>query len=286
MIADFVSLLLRGVTFDFNAGVAMKFLKKLFLLGLISLAGWGIYSAGQNDLFSFLSSDSDGSVQMAKKDRAVKPKSFFKQVKDVMPAPVKKYDYTFFETLEDVKLERYVDLDGKVKVMKKTVHSWVDEVGKVIHEPRILLAAYKEPGEDSNESSSYDDIINKLDDLMKEEPKKKAVPRTVSPSPAKHSSPPAVPASSTRRVAPPTPSFKAYMVQVSSFKKLSHARSLESKLQKKGYSPFVKSVEVSKKGTWYRVFLGKYQTEASARAAAQEAQRLHKLKAIVLKSSR
>ena len=75
------------------------------------------------------------------------------------------------------------------------------------------------------------------------------------------------------------------MVQVSSFKKLSHARSLESKLQGKGYSAFVKSVEVSKtKGIWYRVFLGKYQTEANARAAAKKAQRLHNLKTLVLKS--
>ena len=255
----------------------MGFFKKLLFLSLFGLAGWGLYSAGQNDLFSFLDGESEEQIQMAKKDRAVKPKSFFKQAKDVMPAPVKKYDYTFFETLEDVDLERYVDLDGKVKVMKKTVHSWVDDVGKVIHEPRILLASYKEPGEESEKPSSYEDIINKLDDLMKEEPKKKTAPRTASPK---------VSSGSTKRVVPSAPSFKAYMVQVSSFKKLSHARSLESKLQKKGYSSFVKSVEVSKKGTWYRVFLGKYQTEASARAAAQKAERLHKLKTIVLKTSR
>jgi hypothetical protein len=97
----------------------MGFFKKLFLLGLLGLAGWGVYSAGQNNLFSFLNSDSEDQVQLAKKDRAVKPKSFFKKVKDVIPAPVKQYDYTFFETLEDVDMERYVDLDGKVKVMKK-----------------------------------------------------------------------------------------------------------------------------------------------------------------------
>ncbi len=108
----------------------MGFLKKVFLLGLLGLAGWGIYSAGQNNLFSFLSSESDEQVQVAKKDRAVKPKSFFRKVKDVMPAPVKQYDYTFFETLKDVDLERYVDLDGKVKVMKKTVHSWQSPSGR------------------------------------------------------------------------------------------------------------------------------------------------------------
>ena len=266
----------------------MEFLKKVFLLSLLGLAGWGIYSAGQNNLFSFLSSESEEQVQLAKKDRAVKPKSFFRKVKDVMPAPVKRYDYTFFETLEDVNLERYVDLDGKVKVMKKTVHSWVDEVGKVIHEPRILLASYKEPDEGAEKpSSSYEDIINKLDDLMKEKPKKKVTPPTARPSSVKRSSPPRVSSDSAKRPAPSTPSLKPYMVQVSSFKKLSHARSLESKLQRKGYSAFVMSVEVSKaKGVWYRVFLGKYQTEANARAVAQEAQSLHNLKTIVLKSSK
>ena len=250
----------------------MGFFKKLLFLGLFGLAGWGLYSAGQNDLFSFLDGESGKKVQVAKKDRATKPKSFFKQVKDVMPAPVKKYDYTFFETLEDVNLERYVDLDGKVKVMKKTVHSWVDDVGKVIHEPKILLASYKDPEEKSEKSTSYEDIINKLDDLMKEEPKKRVTP-------------PVAPTGSAKKaVTPSVISRKHYRIQVSSFRKMSHARALESKLQKKGYSAFIKSVEVSKaKGTWYRVFLGEYQTEASARAAAQKAQRLHKLKTIVLK---
>jgi hypothetical protein len=253
----------------------MGFLKKVFSLSLLGLAGWGIYSAGQNNLFSFLSSEPGEQVQVAKKDRAVKPKSFFKQVKDVMPAPVKKYDYTFFETLEDVNLERYVDLDGKVKVMKKTVHSWVDEVGKAIHEPRILLASYKEPDEGTEKPSSYEDIIEKLDNLMKEKPKKKVTP-SIAPA-----------GSAKRAVAPSTVSSKPYRVQVSSFRKLSHARALESKLQRQGYSAFVVSVEVSKaKGVWYRVFLGKYQTEENARAVAKEAQRLHNLKTIVLKASK
>ena len=266
----------------------MRFLKKVFLLCLLGLAGWGVYSAGQNDLFSSLDSASEEQVQLAKKDRAVKPKSFFNKVKNVMPAPVKQYDYTFFKTLEDVDMERYVDLDGKVKVMKKTVHSWVDEVGKVIHEPRILLASYKDPEErEEKPVSSYEDILNELDDLMKERPKKKSVPPTARPSSAKRSSPSKVPSESVKQTAPSVPSLKPYMVQVSSFKKLSHARSMESKLQRKGYSAFVVSVKVSKaKGTWYRVFLGKYQTEANARAVAKEAQNLHNLKTIILKSSK
>lgn len=254
----------------------MGFLKKVFVLSVFSLAGWGLYSAGQNDLFSFLNGGSEEQIQLAKKNLAVKSKTFFKQAKDAMPAPVKQYDYTFFETLEDVDLERYVDLDGKVKVMKKTVHAWVDDVEKVIHEPRILLASYKEPDEGSEKpSSSYQEIIEKLDNLMKEEPKREVTPL-------------AVPASSAKRaVAPSTVSSKPYSIQVSSFRKQSHARALESKLKKQGYSAFVVSVEVSKtKGHWYRVFLGKYQTEASARAAAEKAERLHNLKTIVLKSSK
>lgn len=266
----------------------MRFLKKVFLLSLLGLAGWGIYSAGQNNLFSFLDGGLGKQVQIAKKDRAVKPKSFFRKVKDVMPAPVKQYDYTFFETLEDVDLERYVDLNGKVKVMKKTVHSWVDEVGKVIHEPRVLLTSYKDPGEGAVKSpSSYEDIINELDDLMKEKPKKEAASTAAPPNSVKRGSPPRGFSGSAKRADPPALSFKPYMVQVSSFKKLNHARSMESQLQRKGYSAFVMRVEVSKtKGHWYRVFLGKYQTEANARAAAKKAQHLHNLKAIILKSSK
>ncbi|MFB3060599.1 MAG: hypothetical protein ACE10C_04435 [Candidatus Binatia bacterium] len=123
----------------------MGFLKKLVFLGLLGGVGWGMYHAGQNNLFSFLEGEFGESIQMVKKDRAVKSRSFFRTIKDVVPAPVKQYDYTFLETLEDVDLERYVDLDGKVKVMKKTVHSWVEKVEKVIDQPRILLASYKEP---------------------------------------------------------------------------------------------------------------------------------------------
>ena len=277
----------------------MGFLKKVFFLGLVIAVGWVMYYAGENKLFTFLSSEPEKQVQVVKKDRAVKPKSFFGRVKEVVPAPVKNYDYTFFETLGDVDLERYVDLDGKVKVMKKTVHSWVDGVEKVIHEPRIILASYKEPdgGTGKPPSSSYQDIINRLDELMEEKPKKKVAPPTAPPGSAKRATPstiprkkvapPIAPSSSAKRAVPSAVSLKPYMVQVSSFKKLSHARALESKLKRKGYPAFVMSVQVSPtKGRWYRVFLGKYQTEANARAVARKAQRLHKLKTIVLKSSR
>ena len=266
----------------------MGFLKKLVFLGLLGGVGWGMYHAGQNNLFSFLEGEFGETTQMVKKDRAVKSRSFFRQAKDIVPAPVKQYNYTFFETLEDVDLERYVDLDGKVKVMKKTVHSWVDEVEKVIDEPRILLASYKEPdGGSSKLGDTYDDIIRKLDDLMKEKPKKKVTPPAALSGPAKRSVTPVVPSSSAKRAVPSAQSRKPYRVQVSSFRKLTQARALESKLKGKGYSAFVMSVEVSKtKGRWHRVFLGDYQTEANARAAARNAQRLHNLKTIVLKASR
>ena len=120
---------------------------------------------------------------------------------------------------------------------------------------------------------------------MKEKPKKKDS-STPSSSPNGDSLRGST-GSAKRAVAPSTVSSKPYMIQVSSFRKLSHARALESKLQQKGYPAFVMSVEVSKaKGVWYRVFLGKYQTEANARAVAQKAQRRHNLKTIVLKSSK
>lgn len=283
----------------------MGFLKKVFFLGFVGAVGWGMYYAGENDLFSFLSIESEEQAQLVKKNRAVKPKSFFAKVKEIVPAPVKNYDYTFFETLGDVDLERYVDLDGKVKVMKKTVHSWVDEVEKVIDQPRIILASYQEPdggtasepSSSSYQEASYQEIIDRLDALMKDEPPKKVAPPSPPPGSARRAAPVTVPrkkiapsiapSSSAKRAVSSAIPLGPYMVQVSSFKKLTHARAMVSKLKDKGYRAFVMSVQVSQtKGRWYRVFLGKYQTQANARAAAQKAQRLHKLKTIVLKASR
>ncbi len=301
----------------------MGFLKKAFLLGLVGALGWAMYYAGENNLFSFLGSESEQQFQRVKKDRAVKAKSFFRTVKEIVPAPIKNYDYTFFETLGDAAMDRYVDLDGKVKVMKKTVHSWVDGVEKVIDEPHVILASYQEPDGSavqpsppsyqtsykepdggagkppsaSYQEASYQDIINRLDALMKDEPKKKVAPPTAPPSSARRAAPVTVPrkkvtpstapSSSAKRAVPSAIPLRPYMVQVSSFKKLTHARALASKLKRKGYRAFVMSVQVSQtKGRWYRVFLGKYQTQANARAAAQKAQRLHKLKTLVLKASR
>ena len=259
------------------------------IAGMVGFVGWGLYYAGANNLFAFLDGESDKPVQLVKKERAVKPRTLIHKVKDVVPAPVKQYDYTFFETLDNVDLEQYVDLDGKVKVMKKTVNAWVDQVEDVIHEPRVLLASYKEPGGAAEKpGDSYEDIIRKLDEIMKKKPKKSAPP----PEPVT----PAVP-SKPAVTSPPVPiapsaastamKRQPFLVQVSSFRKLTQARKLESDLRKKGYSSFVMSVQVSpSKGLWYRVFLGDYATESNARAAAKKAERLHKLKTIVLRASR
>jgi len=290
LITKFSPCWFRGSHQILRMGNTMGFFKKIIFLGLLGAVGWGMYQAGEKHLFSFFSDNSEKNTQLVKKDHAVKSESIFKKIKNVVPAPVKQYDYTFFETLEDVDLDRYVDLDGKVKVMKKTVHSWVNEVEKVIQEPRIILASYKEPDGDNENpsSSSYKDILNQLDDLMEEEPRKKSPePSAIAPNTPKQEISPRITSGSARRTAPSSLSLGPYMVQVSSFKKLSQARSLESKLKAKGFPAFVRSVEISKtKGVWYRVFLGKYQNEANARAAADQAQRLHNLKGIVLKEAK
>jgi cell division protein FtsN len=82
-------------------------------------------------------------------------------------------------------------------------------------------------------------------------------------------------------VASPTPSERrpmaalatqhgAYTVQVSSFAHRPEARAFAAALTRQGFSPFVVTKKIPKKGTWYRVRVGRFET----REAAVQAQHL------------
>ncbi len=63
---------------------------------------------------------------------------------------------------------------------------------------------------------------------------------------------------------------KTYTVQVSSFKELAPAQSLQARLQKKGYPAYLLLVDTTGKGAIYRVFLGKYIGSDKAKTAASK----------------
>ena len=58
-----------------------------------------------------------------------------------------------------------------------------------------------------------------------------------------------------------------YTVQVSSFQTEREANAAAASLRRKGFTPFVVNADVSKRGTWYRVRLGRFTKQADAAKA-------------------
>jgi cell division protein FtsN len=58
-----------------------------------------------------------------------------------------------------------------------------------------------------------------------------------------------------------------FTVQVSAFQSLPEAQAFSAGLERKGYRPFVVSTSIAGRGTWYRVRLGRFDDEATAKAA-------------------
>ncbi len=58
-----------------------------------------------------------------------------------------------------------------------------------------------------------------------------------------------------------------YTIQVYSFQSMAEARASAASLERKGYEPFVVKSQITGKGTWYRVRLGRFGTEAHAKRA-------------------
>ena len=55
-----------------------------------------------------------------------------------------------------------------------------------------------------------------------------------------------------------------FTIQVSSFRDRTKADKIIDTLTQKGYNPYVVSMDLGDKGTWYRIYVGKYDTKAQA----------------------
>lgn len=60
-----------------------------------------------------------------------------------------------------------------------------------------------------------------------------------------------------------------FTVQVSAFQSLAEARTFAAKLERADFKPFIVRSEIAGKGTWFRVRLGRFATEAEAMQAKQ-----------------
>ncbi len=243
--------------------IVMRFLiKSFFWAFLLAGFGWGMYFVGQEDLLSLTKIKNEG-MKVAKKIHAVKPPFLKEALKAVEPGPSGKYDFTFFDTLDDVDLNEYVDLNGKV--MKRVVSSWVDKVEGVIADPpSIPKFSIGKKGSSSGVSKSEE---SKWEERAFYEPSGE-----LSPEP------------SETKLADSRPEPGKYRVQVSSFRDLKYARSLETRVLAQGYPAFVAPAEVAGKGSWFRVYLGEYASYKQAQVVAHRAQSRGHLKPIILTS--
>ena len=76
---------------------------------------------------------------------------------------------------------------------------------------------------------------------------------------------------------------KKFTIQVASFQDKARAEIVASSLKQKGYQPAISPKELPEKGTWYRVFVGDFDTEEEARSLLEKLKESHKDSFIKLK---
>jgi cell division protein FtsN len=72
-----------------------------------------------------------------------------------------------------------------------------------------------------------------------------------------------------------------YTVNVASFRERVRAERLTKGLEKKGYKAFVEEAAISKKGTWYRVAVGRFSSRGEAQAFARTLKEKEKMDSFV-----
>lgn len=258
-------------------------LKTRFILILFFFAiGAGTGYAWRSNIFapSLESEDQEATV---KKMSAVKPDNLKKKLRDVVPAPQVKNDFTFFDTLTDVSQNRFIDLDGSI-IEKAGYEQEVltgdpeAETGNVVEDQEEGVVAAPQPEGDQvaqkDSQKSLEDRIKELEALVEDEPE---------PAPKKNQSTqtPSWKQPESEMTSAPSGETR-FQVQVSSFREVERARALEAKLQDKGYPAFYTPVALPGKGVWYRVFLGEFEKRATAEEAARLARMRDSLNTVIL----
>jgi len=241
--------------------------RKLLKWSVFAVLGWLVYLAGSEDVFSGLFKGNNPEV--TRKVHAIKPHIAIGTNEEVEPAAKAPFDFTFFDTLKDAELVRYVDLNGKV--VKRKVDRWMDEVEDVVAETEAIpkLAKKVDALFETSKVGRNPQVSSpqpwKNEDSKSEKIKKVSVPQ---PPPV-----PLVPVSESQ-----------FLVQVSSYREARLAKNLEADLRKKGFSAFVTTARVAgKEGQWHRVYLGRFANMDEAQKAVQKARQQYKLSPIVLK---
>jgi len=233
------------------------------LIFLLVIAGAGFYLGGTHALgsFAFFSPEVH---RIEKKISVVKPKHFHSDRKKLRRAALYENDkLSFFTVLNDPSMSKMVGLKGEIYKHYRS-HS-VKSASATVRPAKIITAV----------------------PVVKRKVKKAALPvesPELKPTPPKETRVEAKRVETARAVERELSAFLAYAVQVSSFRTLERAEMLKGSLATKGYASFIGKTELpDNKGTWYRVYIGRYLDRAGAEVAAARVQREEKLQAMVIK---
>ena len=213
-------------------------MRPLLVMIFLVASAVGLHFSGINLLGGFQKKEAS-----VKKLRAVKPKFIRDKVAQVASD---KQVYTFFETLNDPTMTRYVGLNGKLLPAVLPLERTVIVPAKSTATSSIPPVAKTEQSEPLAEP----EIKHDLDIRTEIEGR----PR--------------------------------YAVQVSSFRDAGRAGALKMRLQEKGFDAFLMQAELADHaGTWHRVFLGRYADEKKAQEAARMVRSQYKLNAVVVRKT-
>jgi len=225
------------------------FLQKFLYALVLGFAGFGLFS-GWTAAKEFLSKNSVEETKVVQKISPVKPDFAHNHPVYSMHSKERTADdFTFFDILNDPAMKKMVGLNGQ----------------PISSTPVRLKSPPQKPAKQSP-------VLLKINSKVKSKIVQVASPRTNLPAQS-------LPVKKLKSAAVVS---GRYTVQVSSFKDMKYAEKLASKLEKKGYPTFIKSVQLSNGQIWYRVNIGKYPDRDSAKSFAQMLQAKETLKTMVI----
>jgi len=150
-------------------------------------------------------------------------------------------EFTFFETLSDPALEKYVGLDGKIEGRRSSPgNSASTGAAEPDGNPTSAKPALRSDGANAS--------------------------RTLAPSSTHATASPDTAGLSTNNAG------HKFTVQASSFKKFERAADLLKRLRTRGYPAYLSAFEpLESGGVWYRVFLGRFADRGKAYRVAEKA---------------
>jgi len=271
---------------------------------MLSCTGGAGYFFGETDFwdsFPFLNSEVH---QGEKKISVVKPKSFYSKRKSDFTGS-KNEQFSFFPVLNDPSMSKMVGLDGKIfnryefsQVPVRKVYS-----GEKIHRKtsvpvsplRIEKASLKLTVPHISSSIPNKAEVEAGREQSNQHQKTLHVVSNFPPRGASAlregvevgSALTRGPASSWSHVgAGSSGTLVSFVVQVSSFRQRQRAEVLRGALEKKGYAAFIGKTELpDNRGTWYRVYIGRYFNRTGAERAASRFYREENRQAMVIRQT-